>query len=268
MALPTILRDLQDEVSAHMPSFRSNGFLTLGVGVGTLLCCRYYLSSRYVHCKNKETLHGKTAIISGATSGIGQAVAKELARRHAKIIIACRDVQKGSKTALMIRQSIPYSVDISVYDLDLASMESVRKFAFEINKNSIDVDILVNNAGVFCTSYTESEDHHELDFAVNHLGHFLLTYLLLPRMKNKADARIITVASSLYKKVVSPDFVNINDKQSFSSMLAYARSKLANILFTSELSKRLPKGKAFLSLLKAEVILGKREYFQIIYFYR
>ena len=239
----SILRDMQDEVLYHMPSsFRSNGFIALGVGVGALLCCRYYLSSRYVHCKNTETLHGKTCIITGATSGIGQAVAKELARRHANIIIACRDVQKGCKTALSIREAIPYSVNISVYYLDLSSMDSVRKFAFEINKNSIDVDILVNNAGIFCTSHTTSKDNHELDFAVNHLGHFLLTYLLIPRMKNKTDARIITVTSSLYKQFVSTDFVNFNDEKGFSPFMAYARSKLANILFTLELSKRLPKG--------------------------
>lgn len=240
----SLLNDIQDEIMYYMPSFRSNGFLSLGVGIGALICCRYYLKSRYVKCINKTTLDGKTCIITGATSGIGQAVAKELARRKANIIIACRDVQKGCKTALSIRNSIPYSVNISVYQLDLASMESVRKFAFEINKDSIDVDILINNAGLFGAPYTLSEDKHEMHFAVNHLGHFLLTYLLIPRMKNKKDARIITVSSALYKRLVSPDFVNFNDEQGYTSFKAYARSKLANIMFTMELSKRLPQGQS------------------------
>jgi len=145
----------------------------------------------------------------------------------------------------MIRKSIPYPVNISVYHLDLASFDSVRKFAFEINKESIDVDVLVNNAGIFGAPFTRSRDNYELHFATNHLGPFLLTGLLLPRMKNKGDARIITVSSSLYKSITAPNFRYFNEETGYSKFSAYASSKLANIMFTTELSKKLPEGKPY-----------------------
>ncbi|XP_066911068.1 retinol dehydrogenase 14-like [Clytia hemisphaerica] len=239
----SFLQDLKDEIYHHMPTFNPSGsYVTLGIGAGILVCCRFYLSSRYARCKNKELLNGKTFVITGSTSGIGQAVAKDLARRNGNIIIACRDVQKGSKTALMIRNSVPHPVNVSVYHLDLASMDSIRQFAFELNKNSVDIDILVNNAGLFGAPFTLSQDGYELHFAVNHLGSFLLTHLLLPRMKNKPDARIVMVSSALYKRSLSADFQNFNDEKNFTSFNAYSLSKLANIMFTLELSKRLPKG--------------------------
>ena len=256
--LSDLFHDLEEEIRYHFSPLK-NGYVLLGAGVGMLVCVRYYLSSRYAKCRNTVSLAGKTCIVTGATSGIGQAVAKEMARRNANVIIACRNVQMGSETALMIRKSIPYPVNISVYNLDLASLDSVRKFAFEINKESIDVDVLINNAGIFGAPFTRSDDNYELHFATNHLGHFLLTGLLLPRMKNKPDARIITVSSSLYKRITAPDFRNFNEETGYNQFNAYASSKLANIMFTTELSKKLPKGKPLVELYMAFLIRENRQ---------
>lgn len=239
--LSDIINNIETEIYPRLAPYKDS-LVTIGIGASVLVCLRYYLSSRYGRCKNRVSMSGKTCIITGATSGIGQAVAKELAHRKANVIIACRNVQKGSRTALMIRNSVPYPVNLSVYHLDLASMESIRNFAFEINSNSIDVDVLINNAGLFGAPYTLSADGKELHFAVNYLGHFLLTHLLLPQMKNKKDARIINVSSSLYKRLKIPDFEHTEVEKDYSASMAYARSKLANIMFTLELSKRLPKG--------------------------
>lgn len=219
------------------------GLVTLGTSVGALYCIKFWLSSNRKRCTNQTSLAGKTCIVTGANSGIGRAVAAELARRNATVILACRDVQKGSKAALKIRKMVKRRVKLSVYELDLSSFESIRKFVFEINKNSIDVDVLVNNAGIMACPYAKSVDGFEMQFAVNHLGHFLLTNLLLPQMQNKEDARIVTVSSALYKRAKLTFLFNFDDENDYNPSQAYARSKLANILFTKELSKRLPPGK-------------------------
>lgn len=217
-------------------------FSVIAFGTSALFCVKFWIASKRKKCPNQNLLIGKTCIVTGANCGIGRAVATELARRRANVILACRDVQKGSKAALKIRQMIKYQVKVSVYELDLSSFDSIRQFVFEINKNSIDVDYLVNNAGVMSCPYMKSTDGHEMQFAVNHFGHFLLTNLLLPQMTNKEDARIVTVSSALYKRTQLGFLFNFDDEKDYNPMQAYARSKLANIMFTRELSKRLPPG--------------------------
>ena len=218
--------------------------LTVGFGAGILLCVKYMLSSRRAVCKNRVLLTGKTCIVTGANTGIGKAVALELARRKARVILACRDVQKGNTAAVEIRKELKHSADVNVYELDLASINSVKHFADQINKNEHSIDVLVNNAGLFGCPFTQSQDGNEMHFAVNHLGHFLLTNLLIDKMKGKEDARIIVVTSSLYKRATL-DLINFNKKEIYNSSSAYAQSKLANILFTNSLSKRKIPGQSF-----------------------
>ena len=221
---------------------------TLGLALGGVLALGigYYRYRRWVGggvCRCKTLLTGKTAIITGANTGIGLETAVDLARRGARVLLACRSVERGERAAVEVRKKSG-NQDVSFVHLDLSSLDSVRAAAESILNKEARIDILVNNAGVSLLEYQETEDSFESHFGINHLGHFLLTNLLLPSMKTCPDARIVTVSSSLYKR--SNDFyfteVNSSDPTRFSNRspgLAYSQSKLANILFTRSLSKRL-----------------------------
>ena len=235
------LAELDDKLLPKVGWLR-NCLITLGVGTGVLFCCRFYLDFRRVRCNNKVLLTGKTCIITGANTGIGKAVALEFARRKARVILACRDVQKGNNAAVEIRRSIK-DANVNVYQLDLASFISIRKFVQQVKENENSLDILVNNAGLMYAPFMKTADGFELHFAVNHLGHFLLTNLLLDHM-NK-NSRIIVVSSALYKKA-QLDLINFNEKEIYDAYQAYGKSKLANILFVNELQHYLPPGKFFL----------------------
>ncbi|OWF50392.1 retinol dehydrogenase 12-like [Mizuhopecten yessoensis] len=188
-------------------------------------------------CVSKKRLDGKTVIITGCNTGIGLETAKELSARGARVVMACRDVKKATEAAETVK-TFSGNTDVSIQRLDLASLESVRKFAERMNEKEERIDILINNAGVMMCPKWKSEDGYEMQFAVNHLGHFLLTNLLLDRMKKSAPARIINVSSSAHYRG-KINFDDINSDKDYSSMAAYAQSKLANVLFTKELSKRL-----------------------------
>ncbi|XP_065662218.1 retinol dehydrogenase 14 isoform X6 [Hydra vulgaris] len=229
-----LLAELDDKLP-KVGWFR-NCLITLGVGTSVLFCCRFYLAFRRAKCNNKVLLSGKTCIITGANTGIGKAVALEFARRKAKVILACRDVQKGNDAAIDIRRSIK-DANVNVYQLDLASFTSIRNFVQLYKENENTLDILVNNAGLMYAPFTKSEDGIELHFAVNHLGHFLLTNLLLDYMNN--HSRIIVVSSALYKKA-QLDLINFNEEEIYDAFQAYGKSKLANILFVNELQHYLP----------------------------
>jgi len=213
--------------------------ISITVGTGLLYCVRYLLSLRRAYCTTTNTLTGKTCIVTGANCGIGKSVAIELAKRNSHVILACRDLNKAKQVALEV-QNCSKNSKVSVYQLDLASFASIREFVHQINENEKKIDILINNAGLMCCPFAKSTDGIEMHFAVNHLGHFLLTNLLIDKMTHD-DSRIIVVSSSLHKKATL-DLVNFNDAVDYNPMLAYARSKLANILFTHQLAKKLPKG--------------------------
>ncbi|XP_060076471.1 retinol dehydrogenase 12-like [Ylistrum balloti] len=188
-------------------------------------------------CVSKKRLDGKTVIITGCNTGIGLETAKELSARGARVIMACRDIGRASKAADIVK-TFSGNSDVSVERLDLASLDSVRKFAGVILKNEERIDILINNAGVMMCPKWNSEDGYEMQFATNHLGHFLLTNLLLDRIKNSAPSRIINVSSSAHYQGTI-DFDDINHDKNYSSFFVYAQSKLANVLFTKELARRL-----------------------------
>ncbi|XP_016132385.1 retinol dehydrogenase 14-like [Sinocyclocheilus grahami] len=184
-------------------------------------------------------LRGKTIIVTGANSGIGKATAAELLRCQGRVIMACRDRERAEKAVQEIQQEAGTEQgELVIKLLDLASLKSVRIFCEEIMKEESRIDILINNAGIYQCPYTKSEDGFEIQFAVNHLGHFLLTNLLLDLLKRSAPSRIIVVSSKLYKYgEINVD--DLNSEQSYDKAFAYARSKLANLLFTLELSHRL-----------------------------
>ncbi|XP_049377234.1 short-chain dehydrogenase TIC 32, chloroplastic-like isoform X2 [Solanum stenotomum] len=188
---------------------------------------------------------GLTAIVTGATSGIGMETTRVLALHGVHVIVAVRNMENGKKIKENILKSIP-NAKIDFMDLNLSSMESIRKFAKEYNSAGHPLNLLINNAGVMIPSFTLSQDKIELQFAVNHLGHFLLTNLLLENMKNtaknsKKEGRIVNVASAAHDFAYSQGIIfdKINDKESYNKFHAYGQSKLANILHANELAKRL-----------------------------
>ncbi|KAM9332093.1 retinol dehydrogenase 12-like isoform 1-T1 [Pholidichthys leucotaenia] len=186
-----------------------------------------------------ERLDGKTILITGANTGIGKETAIDLAKRGAaKVIIACRDMEKGQAavTDIIERSS---NQNVVCMKLDLADSKSIREFAEAINRDEPKLHILINNAGVMLCPYGKTADGFEMQMGVNHMGHFLLTYLLLDLIKRSALARIINVSSMGHTFVSSINLDDINSEKGYDKNRAYAQSKLANVLFTRSLAKRL-----------------------------
>jgi len=180
---------------------------------------------------------GRTAIVTGANSGLGLIVARELARAGAKVIMTSRDAEKGAKALATIKAAHP-AANVEVAPLDLANLASVRAFAQRILDHHDELDILVNNAGVMAAPYSRTVDGFELQFGTNHLGHFALTGLLLPAFKQRVGTRVVTVASNNHK-AGSMRLEDLQGEQRYSRWGAYAQSKLANLLFMYELDRRL-----------------------------
>ncbi|KAG1678818.1 Retinol dehydrogenase 11 [Nymphon striatum] len=184
-------------------------------------------------------LDGKVVIITGANTGIGKETAKDLAIRGAKVILACRDLEKAKKSVDdLTKDSNLNAENFAIHKLDLASLNSVRQFATEILKEYENIHILINNAGIMMCPEWKTEDGFEMQFGVNHLGHVLLTNLLLERIKKSAPSRIVIV-SSLAHKYGKINFDDLNMEKGYSAGKAYSQSKLANILFAKELASRL-----------------------------
>ncbi|XP_042536769.1 retinol dehydrogenase 14 [Dipodomys spectabilis] len=191
-------------------------------------------------------MHGKTVLITGANSGLGRATAAELLRLGARVIMGCRDRARAEEAAGQLRRELAQAAgpapdaagELIVKELDLASLRSVRAFCQELLQEEPRLDVLINNAGIFQCPYMKTEDGFEMQFGVNHLGHFLLTHLLLGLLKSSAPSRIVVVSSKLYK-YGDINFEDLNSEQSYNKSFCYSRSKLANILFTRELARRL-----------------------------
>ncbi|KAI3822229.1 hypothetical protein L1987_09816 [Smallanthus sonchifolius] len=193
-----------------------------------------------------DGIHGSglSAIVTGATSGIGAETARVLALRGVRVIMAVRNTEKGTKVKEMILKETP-DAKVDVMELDLSSMASVRDFADKYLSASLPLHVLINNAGVLSPQFKLSNEKIELHFATNHLGHFLLTNLLLETMKttsyeHKTEGRIIIVSSEGHRFTYSGTLSDyINNESSFSSVYAYGLSKLANILHANELARLL-----------------------------
>ena len=185
-------------------------------------------------------MEDKTILITGANDGIGRATAERLAARGAHLVLACRDEVKAQQTAQAITSKTG-NHRIDTLPLDLSSFRSVRAAADEFLAEHPKLDVLINNAGVYTDTLEITEDGYELQFAVNHLGHFLLTMLLLPALRCCRNcSRVINVSSALHFKG-GLDFSSLEgkaEKKSYSGTKAYAQSKLSNVLFTMELDRR------------------------------
>jgi NAD(P)-dependent dehydrogenase (short-subunit alcohol dehydrogenase family) len=176
---------------------------------------------------------GRTAVITGANTGLGFETARVLAARGAQVVLACRDLGRAKEAAARI------AGDVQSVRLDLASLASVREAAEEIGP----VDLLINNAGVMMTPFGRTADGFELQLGVNHLGHFALTGLLLEQMLGREGSRVVTVSSNGHKSG-RIDFGDLQSQRRYRRMAAYYQSKLANLMFTYELQRRLAAARA------------------------
>ena len=182
-------------------------------------------------------MKGLTVIVTGANTGIGLETAAGLAVKGATVVLTARDAAKG-EAALETIRSRDTAVDVTLMELDLASLSNVRKFANEVLSRFERLHVLVNNAGLVLDKRTETEDGFETMFQVNHLGPFLLTNLLLDRLKASAPARIVNVASVAHRGNTI-NFDELRSEKGFRGLRGYGQTKLCNILFTRELARRL-----------------------------
>ncbi|KAF5281075.1 hypothetical protein FQR65_LT14871 [Abscondita terminalis] len=196
----------------------------------------------HAKCLSNVRLDGKTAVITGSNTGIGKCTVHDFFKRGARVIMACRNVEKANEAAKDIKADCEGQDklgEIVVTELDLCSLDSVRKCAARLLESEKRIDILINNAGVMMCPQSKTADGFETQFGTNHLGHFLFTLLLLPRIIASSPARIVNVSSRAHSGG-QLNFDDLNhEKRPYSAYHAYADSKLSNILFTKELARRL-----------------------------
>jgi NAD(P)-dependent dehydrogenase (short-subunit alcohol dehydrogenase family) len=179
---------------------------------------------------------GRVAIVTGGNTGLGFETARMLAERGATVILAVRDIAKGNEAASRIHG------DVLVQALDLSSLASIHAAAAELRAAHHRIDLLINNAGVMYTPRQTTADGFELQFGTNHLGHFALTGLLLDRLLSVPGSRIVTVSSTGHKIQAAIHFDDLQWERSYSRAGAYGQAKLANLMFTYELQRRLALG--------------------------
>lgn len=207
--------------------------------VSLMIVTKLYLAWTKGIYKGSEQMHGKTVIVTGGNAGIGKEAAKELARRGAHVILACRNMEKGQRAAEEIFADTGRTV--AVKRLDLCSFKSVRQFAEEILNTEQRIDVLVNNAGIFPDRIQLTGDGYEECLQANYLGHFLLTLLLTERLKKSAPSRVINLTSSLHHVGTTHRL----DEQArgtppwLTPTLAYSNSKMAMVSFTRRMAHKL-----------------------------
>ncbi|XP_063852816.1 neurofilament heavy polypeptide-like isoform X2 [Scylla paramamosain] len=214
--------------------------VVVSVAVGVYLI-RKYRERKWGKCTSKRRLDGKVVVVTGANSGIGKEVARDLASRGALVVLACRNKEAALQAVKEIRTTTGDG-ELIVMELDLGELSSVRSFSTSLLGKFSHLDILINNAGLYVPPGEEgrTKDGYEIHFGVNHLGHFLLTHLLLPRLQETPGARVVTVASSLYKsgKIDLEDLESKNGYDKKMRNALYANSKLANVLHSQEIARR------------------------------
>ncbi|XP_046400093.1 retinol dehydrogenase 12-like [Ischnura elegans] len=210
-----------------------------------LLLLRKYREFKWGYFKNMKSLEGRTFIVTGANSGIGKETARELVKRGASVIMACRNLTLAQNAIDEIRKTVTTG-ELIPKPLDLASLDSIRTFSNNVIRDFPKINVLINNAGVYVNSKDAmlTRDGFELHFGVNHLGHFLLTNLLLEKLAESQPSRVVTV-SSLLMQSGQIDFENLNCQKETADSLTkmrsnqkYCNSKLANFLFTRELARK------------------------------
>lgn len=206
-------------------------------------------------CTSKMRLDGKTAVITGANSGIGKETARDFYGRGARVILLCRNLEKANEAVEDIKKNPPSRItkgeyennsgELVIYSLDLSNLKSVRDCAKNLLMKEAMIHILVNNAGVAMVPYEKTKDGIEMTFQTNYLSHFLLTLLLLPKMQLcSPGCKIINVSSFTYM-FGDIHFDDINLEKSYTPSEGYFQSKLANILFAKELARRLKKANIY-----------------------
>ncbi|GAA2372629.1 oxidoreductase [Dactylosporangium salmoneum] len=177
---------------------------------------------------------GRIAVVTGANSGIGYVTARELARRGANVVLACRDLERGHAALARMRSEVPDAV-LELRQVDLGSLASIRAFAAEWDHGRL--DLLINNAGVAMVPYALTADGFESQFGINHLGTFALTGLLLPHLLAAPEPRVVTVSSE-GQRFARFDLGNLNAERAYRTAFAYVQSKRANLYFAMELQRR------------------------------
>ena len=182
-------------------------------------------------------LSGRTAVVTGANSGIGFEAVRALARRGARVVLACRSPEKAETAIRALREENP-GADVKLRRLDLASLASINEFAKAVLESGDSLHALINNAGVMAIPYAKTVDGFEMQLGTNHLGHFALTGLLLERLLETPGSRIVSVSSTAHS-FGRMHWDDLQAEKSYSKWPAYGQSKLANLLFTYELQRRL-----------------------------
>jgi NAD(P)-dependent dehydrogenase (short-subunit alcohol dehydrogenase family) len=181
---------------------------------------------------------GRLAVVTGANTGLGFETARVLAARGASVVLAVRDTDKGKAAAARIAGTAP-GANVTVQPLDLASLDSIRAAAGELRARHPRIDLLINNAGVMFPPRQTTRDGFELQLGTNHLGHFALTGLLLEQMLPVPGSRVVTVSSQAHRIGARINFDDLQAERSYRRVAAYSQSKLANLMFTYELQRRL-----------------------------
>ena len=182
---------------------------------------------------------GRTAVITGANTGLGYETASALAAKGAHVVLAVRNVEKGKAAADLIARATP-GASVAIAELDLTSLDSIRAAADQLRAAHSSIDLLINNAGVMFTPKSTTKDGFELQFGTNHLGHFALTNLLLDRVLAAPGSRVVTVSSVGHRFArAGIRFDDLQSERNYSRAGAYGQSKLANLMFTYELQRRL-----------------------------
>ncbi|MEE6175592.1 SDR family NAD(P)-dependent oxidoreductase [Mycobacterium sp. 050134] len=181
---------------------------------------------------------GRVAVVTGANTGLGYETALALAAHGAHVVLAVRNLDKGKDAAARIAATSPQA-DVALQELDLTSLESIRAAAEQLRSAHDRIDLLINNAGVMYTPKETTKDGFEMQFGTNHLGHFALTGLLLDRLLPVPGSRVVTVSSMGHRIFADIHFDDLQWERSYNRVAAYGQAKLANLLFTYELQRRL-----------------------------
>jgi len=210
------------------------------LGIVLVIAGLLYLLKRWMQgpqVTSKAKLDGKTVVITGSNTGIGRTTALDMSRRGAKVVMLCRDMEKAEKVAAEIRDET--KGEVICHKLDLADLASVRECAEQLGNSLEKIDILINNAGIMACPKMKTKDGFEMQFGTNHLGHFLLTNLLMPQLKKAAPGARIVNVSSMAHEPGRMNWEDINyDTAPYDRFTSYSQSKLANILFTKELARK------------------------------